>query len=94
MTASEYQFRVAAILRLFDIDAVANQTGVTYGEKGVELEDQPLLWAVSVLIGRRFDIPEAISGTGPHKLPVRNFPTPGIAPGGVRAGRAPVPVPP
>jgi hypothetical protein len=60
MTATEYQFRVADVLRLFDIDAVANETGVTYGEKGVELEDQPLLWAIRVLIGRRFDLPEAI----------------------------------
>ena len=60
MTATEYQFRVADVLRLFDIDAVANESGVTYGEKGVELEDQPLLWAIRVLIGRRFDLPEAI----------------------------------
>jgi hypothetical protein len=60
MTSTEYQFRVAEITRLFDIDAVGSETGVVYGDKGVELEDQPLLWAVRVLVARRFGIPEAI----------------------------------
>lgn len=60
MTSTEYQFRVSEILRLFDIDAVGSETGVVYGDKGVELEDQPLVWAIRVLVGRRFDIPEAI----------------------------------
>jgi hypothetical protein len=60
MTAVEYQLRVAEILRLFDIDAVADETGVYYGGEGVELEDQPLEAAVRKLIGRRFRIPEAL----------------------------------
>ena len=60
MTAAEYQFRVAEILRLFDIDAVAYETGVYYGGEGVEIEDQPLEAAVRVLIGRRLGIPEAL----------------------------------
>lgn len=58
MTPVEYQFRVSEILRLSDIDAVADETGgVYYGDEGVELEDQPLLAAIRVLIGRRFGIP-------------------------------------
>lgn len=61
MTATEYQFRVSEILRLFDIDAVGDETGVYYGGKGVELEDQPLLWAIRTLVARRFDIPEALA---------------------------------
>ncbi|XAS66668.1 hypothetical protein V3C33_14405 [Micrococcaceae bacterium Sec5.7] len=60
MTATEYQFRVSEILNLFDIDAVADETGVYYGGEGVELEDQPLVAAIRVLIGRRFGIPEAL----------------------------------
>jgi hypothetical protein len=60
MTSTEYQFRVSEILRLFDIDAVGSETGVIYGDKGVELEDQPLVWAIRVLVARRFGIPEAI----------------------------------
>ena len=43
MTATEYQFRVAAVLNLFDIEAVVDETGgIRYGGEGVELEDQPL----------------------------------------------------
>jgi hypothetical protein len=33
---------------------------VRYGGEGVELEDQPLVAAIRVLIGRRFGIPEAL----------------------------------
>ncbi|GAB2730064.1 hypothetical protein ACX801_24805 [Arthrobacter bambusae] len=61
MTATEYQFRVSEILRLFDIDAVADETGVYYGGEGVELEDQPLVEAIRILLARRFGIPEAIA---------------------------------
>lgn len=60
MTATEYQIRVAEVLNLFDIEAVGDETGVYYGEEGVALEDQPLLAAIRVLIGRRFGIPEAL----------------------------------
>ncbi|WP_404497662.1 hypothetical protein [Arthrobacter sp. GAS37] len=60
MTATEYQLRVAEVLNLFDIEAVGDETGVYYGDEGVALEDQPLLAAIRILIGRRFDIPEAI----------------------------------
>lgn len=60
MISTEYQFHVSEILRLFDIDAVGSEKGVIYGDKGVELEDQPLLWAIRVLVARRFGIPEAI----------------------------------
>ena len=60
MTAVEYQFRVAEVLRLFDIEAVADETGVYYGGEGVELEDQPLEAAIRNLFGRRFGIPEAL----------------------------------
>ena len=60
MTATEYQFRVAAVLNLFDIEAVGDETGIRYGDEGVELEDQPLEAAVRLLIGRRFGMPEAI----------------------------------
>ncbi|MEA5455758.1 hypothetical protein SPF06_13570 [Sinomonas sp. JGH33] len=59
MTSTEYQFRVSEILRLFDIEAVGSETGVVYGDKGVELEDQPLVWAVHALVARRFGIPES-----------------------------------
>ena len=58
MTATEYQFRVAEVLNLFDIEAVGDETGVYYGGEGVELEDQPLVAAIRILIGRRFGIPE------------------------------------
>lgn len=60
MTATEFQIRVAEVLNLFDIEAVGDETGVYYGDEGVELEDQPLLAAIRVLIGRRFGIPEAL----------------------------------
>ncbi len=59
MTSTEYQFRVSEILRLFDIDAVGSEWGVVYGDKGVELEDQPLVDAIHALAGRRFGIPES-----------------------------------
>jgi hypothetical protein len=60
MTTTEYQLRVAEVLNLFDIEAVGDETGVYYGDEGVALEDQPLLAAIRILVGRRFDIPEAI----------------------------------
>jgi hypothetical protein len=60
MTAIEYQFRVSEILRIFDVDAVADEKGVYFGGEGVELEDQPLVWAIRILLARRFGIPEAI----------------------------------
>jgi len=59
MTSTEYQFRVSEILRLLDIPAVGDETGVYYGNGGVELEDQPLVWAVRILVARRFGVPEA-----------------------------------
>ncbi|MDQ0618087.1 hypothetical protein [Arthrobacter globiformis] len=59
MTTTEYQFRVAEVLNLFDVEAVGDETGVYYGDEGAELEDQPLLAAIRILIGRRFGIPEA-----------------------------------
>ena len=59
MTGTEYQVRVAEVLNLFDIEAVGDETGVRYGDEGVELEDQPLEAAVRILIGRRFGIPES-----------------------------------
>ncbi|MBT8160304.1 MULTISPECIES: hypothetical protein [Arthrobacter] len=61
MTPTEYQFRVSEVLRLFDIDAVADETGVYYGGEGVELEDQPSLWAIRLLVGKRFGIPEELT---------------------------------
>ncbi|MDQ4501466.1 hypothetical protein [Sinomonas sp. ASV322] len=51
---------MSEILRLFDVDAVGDETGVYYGDNGVELEDQPLVDAIRVLVARRFGIPEAI----------------------------------
>ena len=60
MTATEYQVRVAEVLNLFDIEAVGDETGVYYGDEGVELEDQPLEAAVRILIGRRFGVPESL----------------------------------
>lgn len=60
MTAIEYQFRVSEVLRLLDIDAVADERGVYYGAEGVELEDQPLVWAIRILLARRFGIPETL----------------------------------
>ncbi|WP_415856628.1 hypothetical protein [Sinomonas sp. G460-2] len=50
---------MSEILRLFDIDAVGSEWGVVYGDKGVELEDQPLVDAIHALAGRRFGIPES-----------------------------------
>jgi hypothetical protein len=61
MTVTEYQLRVAEVLRLFDIEAVGDETGVYYGAEGVELEDQPLVWAIHVLLARRFGIPESLA---------------------------------
>jgi hypothetical protein len=61
MTVTEYQFRVAEVLRLFDIEAVGDETGVYYGGEGVELEEQPLVDAVRILIARRFGIPELLA---------------------------------
>ena len=58
MTPTEYQVRVAEVLNLFDIEAVGDETGVHYGGEGVALEDQPLLAAIRVLIGRRFGVPD------------------------------------
>jgi hypothetical protein len=58
MTPTEYQVRVAEALNLFDIEAVGDATGVHYGGEGVALEDQPLLKAIRVLIGRRFGVPD------------------------------------
>lgn len=58
MTPTEYQVRVAQVLNLFDIEAVGDETGVRYGGEGVALEDQPLLKAIRVLIGRRFGVPD------------------------------------
>jgi hypothetical protein len=58
MNASEYQVRVAEVLNLFDIEAVGDETGVHYGGEGVAREDQPLLAAIRVLIGRRFGVPD------------------------------------
>ncbi|SDL03840.1 hypothetical protein SAMN04487916_105123 [Arthrobacter sp. ov407] len=58
MTATEYQYRVVEVINLFDIEAVGEETGVHYGGEGVALEDQPLLAAIRVLIGRRFGIPD------------------------------------
>lgn len=60
MTSTEYQFRVSEVLRLFDVDAVADETGVYFEGGGVELEDQPLVWAIRVLVARRFGVPEEI----------------------------------
>ena len=56
MNNTEYQVRVAEILRLFDIDATGNETGVYYGDQGVGLEDQPLVWAIHTLVERRFSV--------------------------------------
>lgn len=61
MTVTEYQFRVAEVLRLFDIDAMGDETGVYYGAEGVELEDQPLVEALRILLARRFGIPESLA---------------------------------
>ena len=58
MTPTEYQVRVAEVLNLFDIEAVGDETGVHYGGEGVALEDQPLLAAIRILIGRRFGVPD------------------------------------
>ena len=60
MTPTEYQVRVAEVLNLFDIEAVGDETGVHYGGEGVSLEDQPLLAAIRVLIGRRFGVPDGL----------------------------------
>ncbi|WP_120521409.1 hypothetical protein [Arthrobacter celericrescens] len=60
MTTIEHHVRVAEVLRLFDIDATGNETGVYYGDQGVELEDQPLVWAIHTLVERRFGIPEGL----------------------------------
>jgi hypothetical protein len=61
MTVTEYQFRVAEVLRLFDIEAVGDETGVYYGGEGVEQEDQPLVEAIRILLARRFGIPESLA---------------------------------
>lgn len=61
MTATEYQIRVAEVLNLFDIEAVGDETGVYYGDEGVELEDQPLLAAIRILLARRFGIAESLA---------------------------------
>ena len=61
MTVTEYQFRVAEVLGLFDIEAVGDETGVYYGGEGVELEEQPLVDAIRILIARRFGIPELLA---------------------------------
>jgi hypothetical protein len=57
MTPTDYEVRRAEVLNLLDIEAVADKTGVHYGAEGVALEDQPLLAAIRVLIGRRFGVP-------------------------------------
>lgn len=36
------------------------QAGVHYGGEGVALEDQPLLAAIRVLIGRPFGVPDGL----------------------------------
>jgi hypothetical protein len=59
MTDIEYQVRVAEVLNLFDIEAVGDETGIRYGDEGVELEDQPLEAAVRILIGKRFGMTES-----------------------------------
>jgi hypothetical protein len=41
-----------------NIEAVGDETGVHYGGEGIALEDQPLLAAIRVLIGRRFGVPD------------------------------------
>ena len=61
MTPTEYQVRVAEVLNLFDIEAVGDETGVYYGDEGVELEDQPLVGAIHILLARRFGIPESLA---------------------------------
>ena len=58
MTPTDYEVRVAEVLNLFDLEAVADETGVRYGGEGIALEDQPLLAAIRVLIGRRFGVPD------------------------------------
>jgi hypothetical protein len=58
MTPTEYQARVAEVLNLFDIEAAGDETGVRYGAEGIAREDQPLLAAIRVLVGRRFGVPD------------------------------------
>jgi hypothetical protein len=60
IATTEYQMRVGEILNLLDIDTVVDEKGMHFGGEGVELEDQPLLWAIDILVARRFGIPEAI----------------------------------
>jgi len=61
MTPIESRFRIAEVFNLFDIEAVADETGgIRYRDEGVVLEDQPLEAAVRILLGRRFGIPEAL----------------------------------
>ena len=66
MTNTEYSVRVAEVLRLFDIDATGNETGVYYGDQGVGPEDQPLVWAIHTLVERRFGIPDRARRNSPR----------------------------
>ena len=66
MSNIQYPVRVAEILRLFDIDATGNETGVYYGDQGVGPEDQPLAWAIHALVERRFGVPDRARRSSPQ----------------------------
>lgn len=58
VTELEYLHRVSEVLRLFEIDATGDQTGLYFGSGGVQEQDQPLVFAILSLTARRFGRPE------------------------------------
>ncbi len=53
---SEFEFysRLAQICRLFGIEATGDEKGIRYGTRGLHPADQPLAFAISALMERRF----------------------------------------
>lgn len=58
MSGHDYQRRVADVLNLLDIKVEVDDTGMHFGGEGVELDDQPLLWAIHILVAKRYGISE------------------------------------
>jgi hypothetical protein len=54
LTGEQFYVRLSAVLRLLDIDAVGDRTGIYFPGDGVPEEDQALLFAVREMLSRRF----------------------------------------
>jgi hypothetical protein len=49
----EFMTRLATVCRAFDIDATGDERGITFLGDGVEEPDQPLVFALEVLLKHR-----------------------------------------